>query len=75
MTYPLYLCHVSVAFAAMKGLHGLGLPSMAACVGELAVAISVTAWGEPRVRRATAWAVERLGVARGLGRRDALSFA
>ena len=76
VTYPLYLCHLSVGFAAIKGLRGLGAPPMAAWVGGMAVAVLVAAFVaatcEPRVRRATARGLDRLAglrvALRGAGR-------
>ncbi len=68
MTYPLYLCHVSVSFAAIKGLRGLGVPAMAAWAGGMAVAVLVAAFVaaslEPRLRRATAQGLDRLAASR-----------
>lgn len=68
MTYPLYLCHVSVAFAAVKGLRGLGVAPMAAWLGGMAVATLVAAIIagalEPRVRRAAALGLDRLAASR-----------
>jgi exopolysaccharide production protein ExoZ len=63
MTYPLYLCHFSLSFAAIKGLRGLGAPPVAAWAGGMGVAVLVAAviaaWLEPGLRRATARGLER----------------